>query len=89
MTTPPSRQRARHVRCRLCGRVLPGWLPIPNVPNGALLLGHLGAMHRTKLTPYLERMATEDIGTVAMECFERVPGDRGEREEVLHAWPTR
>jgi hypothetical protein len=26
------------VRCRLCQAILPGWLPIPNVPDGALLL---------------------------------------------------
>ena len=31
-------------RCTLCGLVLPyGWLPIPNEPNTAMLLRHLGA----------------------------------------------
>jgi hypothetical protein len=28
-----------------------------------------------ELTPLLRRMRTEDIGTVAMEAFERVEGD--------------
>jgi hypothetical protein len=64
--------RSPHVRCRLCGQVLPGWLVVPDVPDGALLLQHLAALHRTEFKPYLARMATEDIGTVAMELFERV-----------------
>jgi hypothetical protein len=72
MTSPPSRRRSPHVRRRLCGQVLPGWLVVPDVPDGALLLGHLSRVHREACTPYLQRMATEDIGTVAMDCFERV-----------------
>jgi hypothetical protein len=60
------------VRCRLCGHVLPGWLRIDNKPNGAMLLNHLPMMHPAEVTPHLERMRTEDIGTVAMEAFERV-----------------
>src|SRR5262245_52293517 len=73
----PTRPNAfRHVRCRLCGIVLPGWLPVPNAPDGAMLLSHLSRRHRGEVQPLLERMATEDIGTVAMESFERVPGDR-------------
>ena len=54
--------------------MLPGWLVVPDVPDGALLLRHLAVLHRAELIPYLQRMATEDIGTVAMELFERVEG---------------
>jgi hypothetical protein len=61
-----------HLRCRLCGRVFPGWLPVQNEPDGAMLVHHLSAMHPTEVGPYLRRMATEDIGSVAMEAFERV-----------------
>lgn len=61
-----------HVRCRLCGCILPGWLRVFNQPNSAMLLGHLSAMHPDEVGPYLRRMATEDIGTVAMEAYERV-----------------
>ena len=69
MTTLPS----THVRCKLCGYVFPGgWLRVFNQPNGALLLNHLSMMHPAEVKPYLERMRTEDIGTVAMEAFERV-----------------
>jgi hypothetical protein len=39
-----------HVRCRLCGRVLPGWLPLFNQPDGAILLHHLSMFHRTEIT---------------------------------------
>jgi hypothetical protein len=49
-----------------------GWLRVFNQPNGALLLNHLSMMHPAEVKPYLERMRTEDIGTVAMEAFERV-----------------
>jgi hypothetical protein len=44
-------------------------------PNGAMLLHHLSAMHPTELRPYLARMATEDIATVAAECYEVIEGD--------------
>jgi hypothetical protein len=37
-----------------------------------MLLNHLSMMHPPEVTPYLERMRTEDIGTVAMEAYERV-----------------
>jgi hypothetical protein len=63
-----------HVRCRFCEVVLPGWLRIDNKPNGAMLLNHLSAMHPAEVGPYLRRMTTEDIGTVAMEAYERVEG---------------
>jgi hypothetical protein len=60
----------KRYRCRVCGRVLPAWLPVPEVPNGAMLLGHLSQQHPTEVKPYLERMRTEDIATVAAEAFE-------------------
>jgi hypothetical protein len=68
MPTP----RFNQVRCRYCQGILPGWFSILNVPNGAMLLHHLGQMHSVALKPLLERMRTEDIGTVAMEAFERL-----------------
>jgi hypothetical protein len=62
----------RRYRCRSCGRVLPAWLPVAQRPNGALLLHHLADMHPDQVGPYLQRMATEDIGTVAAEAYEVV-----------------
>jgi hypothetical protein len=41
---------------------------MPGEPNGAMLLHHLSAMHPTAVGPYLTRMATEDITTVALEA---------------------
>jgi hypothetical protein len=65
--------RSRHVRCKLCGIVFSGWLPVANAPEGSILLYHLGADHPTEVTAYLDRMrGSEDIGTVAMEAFEHV-----------------
>jgi hypothetical protein len=61
-----------HVRCTLCGAILPGWLPVPNVPHATLLMEHLDICHHESFVPLLRRMATEGIGTVAMEAFERV-----------------
>ena len=61
MTPPPPRNRSPDVRCRLCGRVFPGWLPVPDEPHAALLLHHLAALHPVDLKPLLARMATEDI----------------------------
>jgi hypothetical protein len=63
---------SRHVRCTLGGTVLPGWLRIPNVPNSAMLLHHLGAHHLVEVKPYLKRMEVECIDTVVMELFERI-----------------
>lgn len=71
MPTPP---RSRHVRCTLCGTILPGWLPIPDVPDGAMLLYHLRDFHLAAARPYLRRMETEAIDAVLMELFERVTG---------------
>jgi hypothetical protein len=62
----------KHVRCTLCGVVLPGWLPIPNRPEAAMLLSHLDADHLVAAKPYLTRMETECIDTVVMELFVRV-----------------
>ena len=71
MTVPPARWRSPHVRCRWCGGILPSWLPIPDVPNTALLLHHLGVHHLAAAQPYLRRMEVECLGTVVMELFER------------------
>jgi hypothetical protein len=40
-----------------------------------MLLHHLSLIHPTEVWPYLdlERMRTEDIGTVAAETFEETP----------------
>jgi hypothetical protein len=40
-----------------------------------MLLQHLGAMHPTEVTPYLERMRIECIATVAAEAYEVVGGE--------------
>jgi hypothetical protein len=46
--------RSLHVRCRLCGVVFPGgWFRLPNVPNSAMLLHHLGNEHLADAKPYL------------------------------------
>ena len=55
-----------HVRCTLCGVVFPGgWFRLPNVPNSAMLLHHLGNDHLAEAKPYLKRMETEEIDEVA------------------------
>jgi hypothetical protein len=46
-------------------------------PNGAMLLQHLSAMHPDQVGPYLRRMATEDIATVAAEAYEVVEDQDG------------
>jgi hypothetical protein len=79
--TPP--RPVTYVRCRFYQAIRPGWLPIPDVPNGALLLHHLGAMHRAELTPWLQRMATEDIGT--MGCWRPLPSEFSGRLKVPDA----
>jgi hypothetical protein len=68
----PVMPSGKHVRCTLCGVVLPGWLPIPNRPEAAMLLHHLGADHLAEAKAYLTRMETECIDTVVMELFERI-----------------
>jgi hypothetical protein len=69
MTQPPAHKR---YRCRFCGHDLPAWLPVAKRPNGAMLLYHLSQQHPDRVGPYLDRMRTEDIGTVAAEAFEIV-----------------
>jgi hypothetical protein len=67
--------RSTHVRCKLCGFVFPGgWFRLPNVPNSAMLLHHLGNEYLAAAKPYLQRMETEEIDEVVMELFERVEG---------------
>lgn len=62
-----------HVRCTLCGLILPyGWLRLPNHPNSAMLLHHLGAKHPGTCRPYLVRMERACIDMVLMEVFEHV-----------------
>jgi dissimilatory sulfite reductase (desulfoviridin) alpha/beta subunit len=65
----PTRKR---YRCRYCNRLLPAWLPVAQRPDGAMLLGHVSQHHPTELKPYLERMRTEKIATVAAEAYEVV-----------------
>jgi hypothetical protein len=60
------------VRCRLCGAILPSWLPVANVPHATLLMEHLDRRHPAEFAPLLQRMATEDLEMVAMDAFERV-----------------
>jgi hypothetical protein len=66
--TPPTRR----YRCRYCGGEFPARLPVMQAPDGPMLLHHLSKMHPTEVGPYLERMATEDIATVAAEAYEVV-----------------
>jgi hypothetical protein len=56
-------------RCRVCGRVLPAWLAAAKRPDGAMLLHHLGDRHPDEVRPYLKRMETEDIATMAAEAY--------------------
>jgi hypothetical protein len=67
----PSPPQKRY-RCRYCGRELPAWLPVAKRPNGTMLLNHLSTIHPTEGGPYLERMRTENIATVATEAYEVV-----------------
>jgi hypothetical protein len=67
----------KHYRCRVYGPELPAWLPAAKRPNGAMLLHHLSDRHPDQVSPYLKRMETEDIGTVAAEGFEGIEGEQG------------
>jgi hypothetical protein len=69
MTQPQTHKR---YRCRFCGYVFNAWLPAAKRPNGAMLLYHLSQLHPDEIGPYLDRMRTEDIGTVAAEAYEVV-----------------
>jgi hypothetical protein len=62
----------KRYRCRYCGIVLRAWLPVTKRPNGAMLLHHLSYHHPDQVSPYLERMRTEDIATVAAEAYDVV-----------------
>jgi hypothetical protein len=62
----------RRYRCRHCGAEPPAWLPVAQAVDGAMLLHHLGRQHPDQVGPYLERMRTEDIATVAAEAYEVV-----------------
>jgi hypothetical protein len=66
--TPPQLQD-RYL-CRYCGWVLPAWLPEAKRPDGPMLLNHLSTMHPAEVGPYLDRVRTEDIGTMAAEAHE-------------------
>jgi hypothetical protein len=58
--------------CRCCDRVLPAWLLVAKRPEGAMLLHHLSQQHPEGVGPYLERIWTECIATVAAEAYEVV-----------------
>jgi hypothetical protein len=65
----PPRKR---YRCIFCGAVLPAWLPVAKRHEGSMLLYHLSHHHPGQVGPYLRRIATEDITTVAAEAHEVV-----------------
>jgi hypothetical protein len=58
----PPRKR---YRCRYYGYGLPAWRPVAKRAEGSMLLYHLSQHHSNQVGPYLERMRTEDIATVA------------------------
>jgi hypothetical protein len=60
----------RQYRCRVCGLLLPAWLPVAKRPDSAMLLHHLGDLHSDQAGPYLRRMETETIDVVPMEVYE-------------------
>jgi hypothetical protein len=63
----------KRFKCRFCGRILPAWWPVAQVPDGAMLLYHLGDWHPDDVGAYLARIhRTEDISPVAAEAFEVV-----------------
>jgi hypothetical protein len=66
---------SQQYRCELCGRILLVWLPVAKRPDGAMLLHHLSQHHHDQVEPYLDRMRTECITTVAAEAFEVVEED--------------
>jgi hypothetical protein len=67
--TQPAHKR---YRCRFCGITLPAWLRVAKRPDGAMLLYHLSQQHPDQVGPYLERMRTEYIRTVAAEAYDVV-----------------
>ena len=65
----PRRPQKRD-RCRSCGRVPDAWLPAAPPLQATMFLHHLGTMHPAEVGPYLVRIATEGIATVAAEAYE-------------------
>jgi hypothetical protein len=73
-------QPAKRYRCRCGGHILNARLPVPQVSDGGMRLGHLSQQHPTEVEPCLDQMRIpEDIATVAAEAFEVV------EEQPLHA----
>jgi hypothetical protein len=68
-------QKPKRYRCRFCGTTLPAWLPVPQVPDGAMLLGHLSQRHPTEVWTFLEKMRTQDIAQVAAQAFDLIEAD--------------
>ena len=67
--------------CRLCGITVPAWLPVQRVPDGAMLLYHLGQSHPTEVRRFLDQMrTTDDIARVAMQAFD--PGEEMDEAEA-------
>ena len=62
----------KRFKCRFCGHILPGWLPVAKRPDGSMIFYHLSHQHPDQVGPYLERMRTECIATVAAEAYEVV-----------------
>jgi hypothetical protein len=59
----------KRFKCRFCGAMLPGCLPVAQRPDGAMLLSDLWQSHPGQVGPYLELMRTECIATVAAEAY--------------------
>jgi hypothetical protein len=66
---------ANRFKCKFCGAVLPAWLRVPKRPEGSMLLYGLGQHHPDQVGPYLARMETECIDTMAAEAYEVVEED--------------
>jgi hypothetical protein len=65
----------KHDRCRYCGAIPSAWVPVAKRPDGAMLLYLLSQQHPDQVGPYLDRMRTEDIGTVAVQAYEIIQED--------------
>jgi hypothetical protein len=64
--------QSRYVRCRSCGSLLHGCLPVAHTPDSALLLHHLADRHPDHVGQHLARRPTDDAhARVVMEAFER------------------
>jgi hypothetical protein len=73
MPTPPA---STIVRCRDRRVVLSGWLPIPDVPNGALLRPYLPARHPVEAKPSLRRAHGPDWTNAGQMGQASSPGHR-------------